>query len=91
MDRGDWGVLQHSLPPHVPMEKLRKESGGDLKTFIASLADLVFAFVQRREAVQLVKVSYNLFVVLYHFLVTLCNLKNFNINPKTCPCNMNIL
>ena len=58
LGRDDWGVLQHSLPPHIPTEKLRKESGGDLKTFIALLADHVYAFVQRREAVQLVKVSY---------------------------------
>ena len=54
--RDSWNIVKHSLPPFVPVDQLVKDSELDMKSFVSSISDYLYAYVLRREAVSLVKV-----------------------------------
>ena len=56
ISRDSWNVVRHSLPPFVPVDQLVKDSDFDMKSFVASISDYLYAYVQRRDSVNLVKV-----------------------------------
>lgn len=57
--RDSWNVVRHSLPPFVPVDQLVKDSELDMKTFVSSISDYLYAYVQRQEAVRLVKKTFS--------------------------------
>ena len=55
--KDSWTIVQHSLPPFIPVAQLREDSDSDLKVLVASISDYLYAYYQRREALHLVKVT----------------------------------